>query len=133
MDSKSDCGAKNALIPIAIGVGLSFVICFALLALFAVILSKSDFGEPTLTALSFSAQTLGAIVGGFAAAKINKKNGLIMGAANGGIVFALLTVLSLILGASLSIMTVIRLIMLVLGSTLGGIMGVNIRKKEKLL
>lgn len=133
MDSKADGGAKNALIPIAIGVGVSFALCFALLVLFAVILTKSDFGEPTVTALSFAAQTLGAIFGGFAAAKINKKNGLIIGAANGAIMFAPLTVLSLILGGSLSVLTVIRLILLVLGSSLGGIMGVNIRKKQKLL
>lgn len=133
MDSKSDVGAKAAVLPIAIGVSLSFGICFLLLSIFAAILSKGDFGESTLTAMSFTAQTLGALIGGFAAAKINKKNGLIMGVANGAIMFALLTVLSMILGGSLSVMTVIRLILLVLGSTLGGIMGVNIRKKQKLL
>ena len=133
MDSKSDVGAKAAVLPIAIGVAISFAICFLLLSIFAAILSKGDFGEPTLTAMSFAAQTLGALIGGFAAAKINKKNGLIMGVANGAIMFALLTVLSMILGGSLSVMTVIRLILLILSSTLGGIMGVNIRKKQKLL
>ena len=47
--------------------------------------------------------------------------------------FALLTIISLIIGGALSVLTVIRLILLVFASTLGGIMGVNMRKKEKLL
>lgn len=133
MDSKSDGGAKSALIPLGFGTAVSFAICFILLAIFALILSKGSFGEPTVTALSFAAQTLGALVGGFVSAKIRKKNGLVMGAANGAIMFALLTIISLIIGGALSVLTVIRLILLVLASTLGGIMGVNMRKKEKLL
>lgn len=133
MDSKTDNSAKFAVLPLAIGTAISFAVCFILLAVFALILSKGNFSEPIVTALSFAAQTLGAFFGGFAAAKINKKNGLIMGSANGAIVFAILTLLSLIIGGMLSVMTVIRLILLVLSSTLGGIMGVNLRKKEKLL
>ena len=122
------------LIPLAIGFAVSVAICFIFMLIFALFLSKRDSNETLALVLSFISQTLGALAGGFVSAKLNRQNGLIVGLANGGILFLVYTILSMVIsGASLTLLTLIRLLLLEISSMLGGILGVNINKKPKLI
>ncbi len=134
MKSRNNSNDGNMLIPLAIGFAVSVAICFIFMLIFALFLSKRDSNETLALVLSFISQTLGALVGGFVSAKLNRQNGLIVGLANGGILFLVYTILSMVIsGASLTLLTLIRLLLLEISSMLGGILGVNINKKPKLI
>lgn len=82
--------------------------------------------------------TVSVAIGGFVAAyyaarKIGYK-GYLTGLAVGGITFALVTVISLFINKSgLTANTVFHLVIIVLASTVGGIMGVNKGKSNRII
>lgn len=127
-------GAKGMIIPIAVGVCVSVVVCMVLMIVFAAVLSKSNFSETTVLVMSMIAQGVGALCGGFAGARLFGQSGMIIGAASGAVVFLLFTAAALIFSpGGMTVVTVIKLVLMLLCSVLGGICGVNLRKKTKVL
>ncbi len=98
----------------------------------AVVLTFRDLNNGTLNFLSLI--ICGA--GGFcAAAKIgreNKRDGIKIGGIMGGTIFAIVTIVGMILGGSFSLLTLLRLIITVCCSVAGGIFGVNGSGKRKM-
>lgn len=127
-------GAMGMIIPIAVGVCVSVAVCMVLMIVFAAVLSKSNFSETTVLVMSMIAQGVGALCGGFAGARLFGQSGMIIGAASGAVVFLLFTAAALIFGSGgMTIVTVIKLVLMLLCSVLGGICGVNLRKKTKVI
>lgn len=69
-------------------------------------------------------------IGGYIASRINKSQGLVLGLINGGIVL-----LSILIGGfcystdTISILTLLKAVVILLASALGGIKGVNTKDK----
>ncbi|MEG0899718.1 MAG: TIGR04086 family membrane protein [Oscillospiraceae bacterium] len=74
---------------------------------------------------------LGAFVSGYLASSILKKNGMFAGAVCGVVIFIIMTISNLAVGNKISMLILIKFIAIILAAIIGGIMGVNKRKKHK--
>ena len=73
---------------------------------------------------------IGALFGGYVAARINKRQGLLLGALNGAIVFVALIIAGFcVSNDTLTIITLLKAIIIVLCSAFGGVRGVNVKDK----
>jgi len=84
-----------------------------------------------LVPLGLSALCIGTLIGGYITARLNKSMGMAVGAGCGLGVFLILLALGAILGSELGIVTLIRAAAAVISGALGGVLGVNRRKKRK--
>ena len=119
---------KNAyIIGWVVGV-LTTLVC---MLLFSVILLLFNIDR----AYSAPFATISVSLGGFIASKITAKKigdkGYLIGAIIGIIIFAIITIISLALGNSISLNTLFHFIIIMLSSIVGGIMGVNVNKHKK--
>lgn len=122
---------ENKKIAYAYGGIIGFFISLAFMLMFALIILIFNIDRAYTVPFS----TISIAIGSFTASKITSKKignkGYLTGIIIGGIVFALLTILSLVCGNSLSVNTLFRFIIIMLSSIVGGIMGVNTWKKKK--
>lgn len=111
---------------------LGIVVTAAFMALFAVVMYMAQIGSeysPVLATVSLAAGTLAAAF--YAARKIGKR-GLLIGLATGGITFVLVTLISLIVDkGGITYNTLFHLIILMLSSLIGGVLGVNKKDNRK--
>ena len=104
--------------------GISTVIC----AIAATNLSVSDDG---LLVMALVCMSIGAFFGGMVASKIFKEKGFLIGALNGLIFFFLSTIISFASNAgSMTAVSLIKLIIFILSSMIGGVIGVNVKRKR---
>ena len=111
----------------ALGIGMAFAVlsCTLVLLLAAVIMSSSDVPE------GYAAIAADTAVG-TAAAKVLKMRGLMVGIVMGAVYYAVLMIVGLIFfNTELTAAAVTRLIMIVISSAIGGVLGVNVRIKKK--
>jgi len=124
---------KNApFMPVLCGLAVSVVVTFVLLILFAVLLSIRDVPQPAVTPIALLAAGAGALAGGYCTTKIKKSKGLFYGALTSLLFFVILSIASAFLDhQTLSWLLFARLIVVLLCGSLGGIAGVNTKKKRK--
>lgn len=119
--------------PIALGTFLGIISCGLLLTLLAIIFTKSSspphyLVEPIIIILS----GLSALIGGYSSAKISGKSGMAYGIICSFIMFIFIFIAGLILVREpLTMLTLIRLLSMLTCGSIGGIIGVNKRKKNR--
>ncbi|MEE1025293.1 MAG: TIGR04086 family membrane protein [Acutalibacteraceae bacterium] len=119
--------------PSLIGNAVGIAVTLAFTAIFALLLTLIDYNGVMLTIIAMICCGLGAFANGLSASKATKKNGLLTGAVSGFIFALILTALSLMLNSgSVSIQSAIKAAICVVCAALGGIVGVNVHKKNKL-
>lgn len=74
---------------------------------------------------------IGSFIASYISAKKINNKGYLTGLVIGIVVFAIISILSLIFGNSFSLNTIFHLIIIILASTVGGILGVNADKHKK--
>lgn len=119
---------------IILGAILGTSVISLLLILCALLMSFDILSIDFASICSTLSLSIGAFFSGFFAAKSLKKNGMLIGAILGGILFLIFTAISLI--ASLTaptLLTLLKGIIMVVSSALGGILGVNIAAKRKII
>lgn len=117
-------------VSVAALIGAAFT--FAVLCIMALLMSVRDIPTSAASAMSSAAAGVGAFAAGFAAAKIHKRQGAVIGAASGTLLFLIIFVVSMIItGTFLSLSVFLRFILMLLASTVAGIMGVNMRVRRK--
>ena len=122
------------LIHISIGIGVGAAAAFLSMLLCAFVLTLSDFNASVAVPLSNICLAIGSAAGGFTASMLHRSKGLIIGAAVGFIMFALVTLISLIAsGSSMTANTPLRLVVMTLIAAVGGIIGVNRAAKHKMM
>lgn len=121
------------LIPCSISSALGAVSSMVLLALFAFLLSMSDISEGYLTFFGYLAIALGALLCGLIASMRSKQKGLMYGLISGLLMFFVLFIFRLVLAGaeSFTINSLFQLLVIVLLSGVGGIFGVNLKRKRK--
>lgn len=121
---KENEGSKLA-IPIGAGI-LAILVTAAFMAIFAVVMYIAQIGSeysPVLATVSLAAGTFAAAF--YAARKIGKR-GLFTGLITGGIIFILITLISLIVDkGGITYNTLFHFIIIMLSALIGGVMGVN--------
>lgn len=105
-----------------------------LLILCALLMSFGVLAIDLASVCSTISLSIGAFLAGLFAAKNLKKNGMVIGIILGAVLFLIFTCISLI--ASLSaptLLTLLKGIIMVISSALGGILGVNVAAKRKII
>lgn len=110
-------------------VGVSATLLLMLFS--ALIMASVDISEGASAVISCVCLSLGALAGGFAAAKVNRQNGLLCGLASGAATFLVFLLVALIMGSSIGLGLVIRLILSALFGAAGGVAGINLKKKRR--
>ena len=98
-----------------------------------VMISTKKLFTGALDYIMTATSALGALIGGFVSAKLNRGAGLIVGLITGFAVYILLTIAALINGNSpLSVLSLIKSAAMLLGGAAGGILGVKEKTKIKI-
>lgn len=133
-DKKTTVGLGGYLKPFLIGILVSIISTAILLFIFAFLLTIYDASDSIVVIMSMLAWGIGALAGGFAAAKSYGKNGLIIGFCSGLIMFLILTIVAMIINSSgLTIQSFIKLVLSVICACVGGVLGINLKRKRKLI
>lgn len=113
-----------------IGVAAGAVGCLVLLLVFAAILAAQDIPQAAVTPMAVAAAAIGAFVGGFVAARIAKTRGILFGALCGLILYLLVMASGFaVLRDIRGTYAVVKLALMVVSAAVGGILGVNFRRR----
>lgn len=107
-------------------------VCFLVLLVLAAVMTSRDLPQGALSPMVTVAGGLGAFVAGWTAARKRGKQGMAIGAGCGSLMFLILLIAGLSAGGGLSSLTLVKLAVLVLLASLGGVVGVNRGKKRKM-
>lgn len=119
---------KQAGIGAVFGVALTIVV----LLLLAALMTVRDVPHTMVEPLAISAASVGSLFGGLVSSRLLGEKGLFAGLCTGAMVALLIVLLSLVSsGLSVGMMMMLRLITILLSSAVGGVLGVNIRKKRR--
>lgn len=121
------------LLPSAISSVFGSVIAIISILIFAALLSFSDISEGLIEIFGYLSIIFGGLASGILSAVKHRKNGLVVGLISGLIMFFVLFIFRAIFAGidSFSIKTLIQLIIIVVFSMLGGVFGVNLKRKRK--
>lgn len=120
--------------PLLKGAVFGLVAIIIALMLIALIMSFGILPISAAPALASVSVAIGAFFGGFISAKKLGKNGILVGALCGAVLFALFTIIGLATFSSApSASTLIRLIVFITASAVGGIVGVGGNDKRKIV
>jgi putative membrane protein (TIGR04086 family) len=125
-------GMKRMLRPAAVGVACGAVICAAILALMALVVSMRTVPQSVLDPVAVFALSVGAFTSGFCCARIIRKNGLWCGLFT-GVIFSLVTLICGfgVPGNTWGLGALIKVAIILFSSMLGGVLGVNTRLRRK--
>lgn len=119
---------KKTLVSVAFGVAFLFI----LLCVFSFALDRGALSRSAVSALMLAAIVITGFAAGFVGAKLWKEKGLLAGAATGLSLFVLLLLFGIIFGGgNFSPLILIRFLVLVTSSALGGVVGVNHHKRVR--
>ena len=129
--SGKDKSFSSVMLTIIKAAVAGVLISALLLLLFSLVLSKKDI--PLGIINPFTAFIIGAasFVSGYLAAKSVKQRGMAVGAGCGAIIFLFVSLLSFMNTFEIGILAAIKLIVSVIGGAIGGILGVNCKRKRK--
>ncbi len=116
--------------PVLVGVGVGLLVCFGLLMLMAMLVQAVDVPRTAILPLAIAAAAVGAFVAGLVAAAMARRHGLLMGVVCGLVLFLLILLAGVSRYAGVGGTTaLLKLAVLVLAGGVGGVLGVNLRKK----
>ncbi len=123
---------SNALnmAPVILGVAIGITLCVAMLFALAFIFLKSSRSPGSLVEpIMLMSAGIGAFGGGYFAARVSKEKGLIYGSLSSFVMFAFIFVAGLVsVRRPLSMITLVRLFIMLFSGSLGGVIGANKRR-----
>jgi putative membrane protein (TIGR04086 family) len=116
--------------PALVGVSVGIIGCVGLLMLMAMVVQSADVPRAAILPLAIAAAAIGAFLAGLTAAAMAGQKGLLMGAACGLALWLLILLAGVARYTGVSGMSaLIKLAALVLCGGIGGVLGVNMRKR----
>ena len=95
-----------------------------------VLLASSLLPYEYLSYIMLAVDAIGALFGGYIAARLNKSQGLILGLLNGFILFVGIVISGFcVSGETITILTLLKAVVIIIFSAIGGIKGVNTKEK----
>ena len=126
---KNNMLIKNLLISLVVSIAVVFVV----LALSSIILLKTNMNDALVNVLNLISFSIGAFTGGLTISKLFKEKGLAYGLINGLVLFSISFIISLVINFSApSLFSLIKLIAISFFSLVGGVIGVNTKKKRSI-
>lgn len=136
-DNKStgkDSDLVSSIKAIVIGTSVGALACIAFLFLFSFIIVRTNSLPGSLIeGMVIAICAIGAFLAGYVAVRIYKSKGMLYGMAAGLLLFLIILLCSSIIlkGGTITMMAFIKGILMVLLGAIGGIFGVNKRKRRK--
>ena len=126
-------GSKRFIRPVTYGLGIGVLVNFLLLALMAGTMSIRDIPQSFISLLSILSFVVAGFAAGYFGAIFSKERGLLVGLFCGACLFVLLLIAGLAAGKmdGFGVQGFTKLAAILFASALGGILGVNKRKKFK--
>lgn len=120
--------------PLLTGIITGALVIAAIIMLCALFFVIRDMPQTAAMPIALVAAGIGSIIGGVAAARSMREQGMIIGGLTGLALFAITFIVSLFIdGGTFSIFTPMRFIIMTLAGALGGILGVNSSAKRKMI
>lgn len=99
--------------------------------LFSFLLLSVHVSDTVIDIMILFAVAIGGLTAGYLCGRALREKGLLLGAISGGILFLLLLIVGVCIGEAVSgMMTAWKLLVLLLGSSIGGILGANARNRS---
>lgn len=116
--------------PLLFGLVAGLLGCAGLLVLCAAIMAMQDIPQMAVTPLAVVAAAVGSVIGGFTCARITRSRGLLGGAACGVLLYFLIMIMGFsVLQDIRGWYALIKLLVMVIGGAVGGVLGVNKRRR----
>ena len=116
--------------PALVGVAVGLIGCVGSLMLAALLVQSVDVPRAVILPLAIAAAAIGAFLAGLTAAAVSGQRGLLFGAVCGLLLWLLILLAGVARYAGVSGgNTLIKLAVLVLAGSVGGVLGVNMRKR----
>jgi len=132
MRSNELTAMQKTVRSIAIGVSGGVATTIILLIILSAVLSFNSVPQSFINPMSIAAITIGSFISGYICAKLKKEKGMFYGLICGCVIFIIILIASLTISYSgIGALIWIKLAMIILSSMLGGVLGVNSRKKFK--
>ena len=114
------------------GTFLSILISLVLVCILAVIVYFSNISDRTVSGIIFGISCLSVFFGALILAKNIESRGLLNGIALGGVYFAVILLVSLLVNGMVSVSAgnILRLISILASGGLGGVLGINTNKER---
>ncbi len=123
-------GIKRFFRPVAYGIVAGTVACFLLLILMSVVMQFRDLPQVLVTFVATLTFVLGGLVSGYVSAAFSRERGMLVGVCCGVCMFLLLAFTNLTVnGPDFCAVALTKLAAVLFASALGGVIGVNKRKK----
>lgn len=118
--------------PILFGSATGILVCLITLIVFSTIMHFRSIPLLAINPFAIAATVLGAFSGGFMTTRITKSNGLILGAVTGFLLFVIIVLIGLtVFKDKVSTLTLIKMAIMVLSGSIGGIAGVNTSSRRR--
>ncbi|MBQ4129404.1 MAG: TIGR04086 family membrane protein [Ruminococcus sp.] len=118
---------KALILGVVSSVGMIAVL---LCVVTVVLLASSLLPYEYLSYIMLAVDAIGALFGGYIAARLNKSQGLILGLLNGFILFVGIVISGFcVSGETITILTLLKAVVIIIFSAIGGIKGVNTKEK----
>lgn len=121
----------SALQPVCVALLAGIITFSAILMFFALIMSFKDVPIVLLGPMSVASLVIGCLVSGFVIGRLTRSSGLPYGALCGFIIYALIFIMSFLIGESVGLAALLKLAISMLSGSIGGVVGVNMRVKHK--
>lgn len=114
------------------GIAIAILIFFVLIAVFAIIISKTDVSDTIIEVLTLFALGVASFFCAFINQKKTKQRGIVIGAISGVEIFIVIFIIGLFGNNGVfTLLMVKKLLTVILASILGGILSANSKKKYK--
>lgn len=122
--------AKRFVRPIAYGILSGAAACMVMLILMSVIMGLKDIPQSAVSLIATLTFVVGGFVAGYVSSVFSRERGMLMGLCCGLCLFIVLSLANLAIdGSGFGMVALTKLIAVLLSAALGGIIGVNKRKK----
>lgn len=123
-------GIKRFIRPVSYGAAAGMAACVLLLLALAAIMSMQDVPQLAVDMLAMLIFLVGGFVSGLVCSGFTREKGLLLGVCCGAVMFLILTAATFILGQpGFGMAAVTKLAAVLCAAAIGGIIGVNRRKK----
>lgn len=117
--------------PLVFGFIASAITSILVIVVGAIAATNLTISDDGILIIALVSMSIGAFFGGLISAKLLKEKGLLIGALNGLVFFFITTIISFTVNMeSMTIISLIKLILFVICSMIGGVIGVNTSKKR---
>ena len=127
------CGnqTKKAVISVCIGAVSGIAVSMLIILVSVVVMVKTQsMVYAAVVPITVAAVLAGSFVGGYVSARLNKSMGLLTGAVCGAAIFLIFLGIGSALGGNISLITLLRLGLDILSGAVGGVIGVNKKRRR---